>query len=135
MSEKPFSNWDDSENKEQRKARLNECLAGMRATSDRFYYAALRLNNHTFIEFTGLINEYIKVCQEHADAGIDFTRLSVHDGRNLELKPYEIEYLQEKLTCIYGPQWKTNPAEQRLKQLRALRQMVDDAQEDGTYEK
>lgn len=135
MSEEPFSNPWDNESPIDRKARLDNCLAAMRAISNRFYGAAVHLNNHTFIEFTGLINEYILVCQEHADKGIDFTRLSAHGGRTLELKSFQVEYLQEKLTCIFGPQWKTNPAENaaevRLKALRSLRTLTQMVDEDG----
>lgn len=61
-------------------------LLGMRRTADAFYQQAVVIGNHPFIEFSGLLNEYIKLCEwAHAD-GIDFTQ------RNM----------REKLDCIFS---------------------------------
>lgn len=78
------------------------CLARMRQASDGFYYEAVRCNNHPFVEFTGLMNEYIKLCEEAHAQGIDFTMLSKHTGRHLPFQDYHRAYVREKLECIYG---------------------------------
>jgi hypothetical protein len=58
-----------------------ECLRAMQAASNAFYAAATRCGNHAFIEFTGLMNEYIQLCWEAHRNGIDFTRASVHSRK------------------------------------------------------
>lgn len=78
-------------------------LRGMRAASDRFYESAVRIGCHPFIEFAGLMNEYIKVCERAHKLGVDFTESSAHSGKPLDMRPYEAAYLGEKLGCIYGP--------------------------------
>src|SRR5579859_3049449 len=76
-------------------------LVMMRAVSSSFYSAACHIGNHPFIEFTGLMNEYIKVCQEAHDNGIDFTQFNTHSGQELPMKPHHINYINEKLECIF----------------------------------
>lgn len=75
----------------------------MQAVSDRFYREAIQTGNHAFIEFAGLMNEYIMVCRKAAASGIDFTMASIHTERPLPFREHHLRYLQEKLSCIYGP--------------------------------
>lgn len=77
-------------------------LEGMRATSARFYADAIRLGNHPFIEFTGLMNEYILACEHAHKQGIDFTQCNTHTGQVLPLESYLRRYLAEKLDCIFA---------------------------------
>lgn len=77
-------------------------LDQMKQASSAFYMMATRIGNHPFIEFTGLMNEYIKACQQAHDDGIDFSECNAHSGVELPLKDYHLRYLQEKLECIYG---------------------------------
>lgn len=77
-------------------------LNRMRNVSEDFYMFAVRIGNHPFIEFTGLLNEYIKICQNAHDAGIDFSDCSGHTGAELPMKQHNIEYIQQKLECIFG---------------------------------
>lgn len=86
-------------NKEERDAQLQ----GMQKASDLFYGMAIRVGCHNFIEFTGLMNEYIKMCEKANDAGIDFNECNVHTGGALPMAPHNLVYLREKLECIYGP--------------------------------
>lgn len=83
-------------------------LAGMQEASNAFYYAAIRIGCHPFIEFAGLMNEYIKLCQQAHKAGIDFTNANAHSGNALPMEDYNAEYLAEKLECIYGPTLQQN---------------------------
>jgi hypothetical protein len=78
-----------------------ESLDTMRLAADNFYIAATRTNCHAFIEFTGLLREYCKVCQENLARGIDFRELNGHTSQRMELQPYEIDYFTEKLNCIF----------------------------------
>ena len=78
------------------------CLARMRAASADFYRASVQSGCHAFIELTGLINQYIRLCEEAHERGEDFTHANVHGGGGLPLVDHQLAYLNEKLTCIYG---------------------------------
>jgi hypothetical protein len=80
-----------------------EILAAMKAASNNYYREAIATNCHTFIEFTGLINEYIKICERNLQQrGIDFTNTSVHtDGPRLHIEDWELDYINQKLCCIF----------------------------------
>jgi len=83
-------------------------LTKMQQTSNAFYAAAVRIGCHPFIEFCGLMNEYIKVCTAAHEAGIDFTQTTAHSGLALPMQKWHVEYLAEKLECIYGPALQQN---------------------------
>ena len=76
-------------------------IAAMKAASDIFYAGAVRIGNHPFIEFCGLMNEYIKACESAHKAGIDFSECSAHSGQPLPMESYMIDYVNEKLHCIF----------------------------------
>lgn len=80
-----------------------EILAAMKAASANYYREAISTNCHTFIEFTGLINEYIKICERNLKRrGVDFTKTSVHhDGPRLRIEQWECDYINDKLRCIF----------------------------------
>ena len=84
-------------------------LRRMQATSDAFYACAVQIGCHPFIEFCGLMNEYIKACTAAHNDGIDFTQANTHSGRALPLEPYHVQYLAEKIDCIYGPSLRQAP--------------------------
>ncbi|MFK4706015.1 hypothetical protein ABIC83_002854 [Roseateles asaccharophilus] len=73
----------------------------MQKASDAFYRDAIAIGNHPFIEFTGLINEYIKVCRAAHEKGIDFSECNTHSGQKLPLHPVNSDYINEKLECIF----------------------------------
>lgn len=80
-----------------------ECMIkAMKQASSTFYGLSIMVGNHTFIEFTGLMNEYIKMCEEALDQGIDFTQCNVHTGQSLPMEFHHAAYLGEKLGCIYS---------------------------------
>lgn len=89
---------------------LQEMLTKMHNVSSAFYVAAQRTGCHAFIEFTGLMNEFIKTCRRAFDEGQDFTQANVHSGQALPMKTYEADYLGEKFECIYGPTLADDPA-------------------------
>lgn len=76
-------------------------IAAMQAASNNFYLDAIAIGNHPFIEFTGLMNEYIKACINAHNAGIDFSACNAHGEQELPLKSFEIAYINEKLECIF----------------------------------
>ena len=85
------------------KPELLAMISQMQAASNEFYRAALRIGCHPFIEFTGLMNEYIQMCREALTQGQDFTETSIHgSGQPLPMKEHHRAYLTEKLECIYG---------------------------------
>lgn len=79
-------------------------LERMDAASAVFYSMARSTDCHPFLEFTGLMNEYINLCRAALDRGVDFTCTSIHGtgAQVLPMQPYHREYLSEKLECIYG---------------------------------
>ncbi len=82
---------------------LAEMVRKMQLVSDLFYRHAQQVGNHAFIEFTGLMNEYINMCRSAAAAGIDYTATTIHgDGAVLPMREHHRRYLDEKLQCIYG---------------------------------
>lgn len=80
-----------------------EALRKMKIVADQFYRGAVQTNCHPFVEFCGLMQEYIKVCQAATDKGIDFTQANRHSGAALPIETYHAAYVGEKLGCIYGP--------------------------------
>lgn len=78
-----------------------EMLKKMQATAHWFYLQAVHIGNHPFIEFTGLMNEYIKAAYQAHKNGIDFTLCNTHTGHDLPLEDYQIGYINEKLECIF----------------------------------
>jgi hypothetical protein len=77
-------------------------LREMAAASHEFYRRAMLIGCHPFIEFTGLMNEYIKIARRAHLDGIDFSNCHKHSGVGLPMVDFERAYLFEKLDCIYG---------------------------------
>lgn len=73
-------------------------LKKMKQASDKFYAMAAEAGCHQFLEFTGLMNEYIEVCSRAEDYGIDWFQAA-----ELPFKEQHLRYLADKLDCIYGP--------------------------------
>lgn len=82
--------------------RLEASVTLMRSASKNFYRAAGLTGNHAFIEFTGLMNEYIDICKNAMASGKDFTKANTHSGEALPMHGFQANYLLEKLECIYG---------------------------------
>jgi hypothetical protein len=76
-------------------------IAAMRAASSVFYAAAIKIGNHSFIEFTGLMNEYIQACADADSDDLDFSNCNTHSGQELPLQSYRVKYINEKLECIF----------------------------------
>ncbi len=83
------------------KIERENAIAKMHVASSAFYRAAIQIGNHPFIEFTGLMNEYIKACEDAHKAGIDFSECNTHGETDLPLASFRIAYINEKLECIF----------------------------------
>jgi len=81
---------------------LEQKIKEMKKASNAFYSLAVQIGNHPFIEFTGFMNEYIKLCQKALEEGIDFTQANVHTGKSLPMEDYEAAYVGEKFGCIFA---------------------------------
>lgn len=86
-----------------------EAIAKMEAAKNAFYLAAIAAGPHGFIEFTGLLSEYINMCITTADEGSDFNRANTHSNKPLVITDANIDYIVEKLECVYGPTLRSNP--------------------------
>ena len=67
-----------------------------------FYVQAVSIGNHPFIEFAGVLKAYVNSCRRAHYAGIDFSECSAHSGSELPIESFDIDYLNEKLNCIFG---------------------------------
>ena len=78
-----------------------KALEQMQAVSSSFYAHAVQIGVHPFIEFCGLMNEYINACRNAHNNGLDFSECSKHSGQSLPLESFQIAYINEKLECIF----------------------------------
>jgi hypothetical protein len=74
-----------------------------------FFHAEMGARVHAFIEFCGVLNKYVQICQRCAGEGIDFTQFNTHTGQAMPVEMHDMEYLGEKLQCIFGPIIDANP--------------------------
>lgn len=82
---------------------LQRALEDMRLASSAFYSLAIRSNVHALIEFTGLINEFIKICEQTYAGGTNFVHANKHSGELMVAHSYNIDYIADKFECIFGP--------------------------------
>jgi len=48
------------------------------------------------------MREYIKICEENLARGVDFRERNAHGSQQpLKIQEHEIQYLNEKLHCIF----------------------------------
>lgn len=85
---------------------------------------------HSFIEFVGLMSEYLKIVHRLAEAGEDLQSFNVHSGKTFSgIQDHEVLYLAEKLGCIFAPMLRGRP-ELRPLFVRAL--FAEMGVQDGT---
>lgn len=82
-------------------AERQEALVKMEAAKDQFYQQAIQIGVHPFIEFAGLMSEYIRACHDAHQECLDFSECNAHSGKTLPLAPYRSDYINEKLECIF----------------------------------
>ena len=79
-----------------------ESLLAMQGIVNAFYRAAVFTNCHAFLEFAGIMEEFLKVCRHNLERGIDFRDCHEHSGIELHLEPWHLNYINQKLRCIFG---------------------------------
>lgn len=89
---------------------LQTMLERMSKLTEHFYWPAMQIGCHGFIEFCGLMNEYIAVCRSTMAKGIDFTASNTHSENALVMESYQVAYFAEKFDCIFGPSLRANPS-------------------------
>lgn len=78
-------------------------------TYDLFFAAGVGTHAHALIEVNGLISKYIDICERAANQGIDFRNANDHSGHSLPVEEHDLQYLAEKLRCMFGPMLDANP--------------------------
>ncbi len=93
----------------ERRQELLEKLRQMQNLSNMFYDISRSIQVHTYIEFTGFLNEYIQLCRCALEKDIDFTETSAHNSqRELPIEEYQAAYIGEKFGCVFK-RWLANP--------------------------
>lgn len=92
-------------------AEREQALQRMDRAIGLFYSQAVQIGNHPFIEFAGVMTAYAKSCRRAHESGIDFTECSRHSGEQLPMERFEVEYLNEKLGCIFGGRMSADPGQ------------------------
>lgn len=90
-----------------------QTLARMNAVVEEVYWLMFHrgvgTRLHPLLEFVGVMREYLRICGDLEARGIDYRKLSVHSLSVVEIEPYRIEYLAEKLSCIFAPMFRGQP--------------------------
>lgn len=95
-------------------ARL-KMIEDMREAAKRFYGAAVGTRSHAFLEFTGLMNEYVAIAEHAESQGNEhWPQANQHIAIPLPLQPHNVVYLADKLACIYGQTLRNNNQLRRL---------------------
>lgn len=82
---------------------LQSLCRNMRQTANAIYPMLIACHVHPFIEFNGLMQKYVDICEYAAEKGIDFPLASEHSGEAIPVHEHDMLYLAEKLRCIFGP--------------------------------
>ena len=73
-----------------------DILTAMEIARDQFYAAATRIGIHPYVEMAGFMGEFIKMCRDMHEEGVDFGTSA------LRAKPHQLAYIAEKFDCIFG---------------------------------
>lgn len=85
------------------KAERGEQIKAMRKVALAFYPQAANTHVHAFIEFCGLMQKFIDICEQTSKKGLDFNESNTHTGEALAVAAHDVRYLAEKFDCIFGP--------------------------------
>jgi hypothetical protein len=88
-------------------------IAKLRHLNEQFYWlcfhAKVGSEAHAFLEFNGLMSKYIDLLDGASKQGIDPREINEHCGVALPAETHDMQYLGEKLRCIFGPVIDSNP--------------------------
>jgi hypothetical protein len=103
---------------------LTGIIEEMKQIAQIFYMlctkAGLAHRCHPFLEFTGLMREYIHGCTMLTREGSDFRRSSGHSNKESAQLPIDIRYIAEKLNCIFGPTLRAGESKELFLKLMGL---------------
>jgi hypothetical protein len=91
------------------KEELQALTHKMRATANMVYVLLQSCEVHAFIEFNGLMQKYVDLCQRAADKGVDFSMFNTHNDKTFEVQDHDVVYIAEKFDCIFGPSFRAKP--------------------------
>ena len=90
----------------------------LRRINDRFYsmcfWAGVGSDAHAFIEFCGVMSKYIGLLEHATEQGIHPRFINQHCGTPIRVEAHDVQYLAEKLRCIFAPILDTNPEARAL---------------------
>lgn len=98
-----------------KKEALEKIIERMEICTDVFYPMAQRAECHPFLEFNGIMREYIELCRDSLEQNVDF----IEDWPK-SVKLYRLEYMAEKLNCIFGKIFSVATPEQRARFVQVL---------------
>ncbi len=78
-------------------------LIQMQNAANTFYVLAMRTQVHPFVEFTGLMNEFVKVCKAAHESGVDFSACCAFTEK-LPMTPQNVALCNEALEHIFTGQ-------------------------------
>lgn len=83
------------------------------ALVERFYWACFHTGIgskcHAFLEFNGVMSKYVELVRLAEAEGIDPQHINQHLPLALKVDNHHLEYLGEKLRCIFAPFIRDNP--------------------------
>lgn len=101
-----------------------EVLSELRRLSEVWYWQAFRAGAgayaHGFVEFFGLWNELLDIYQDLAKLGHEPNQLTNHSNRPLPVAEHQVDYLIEKLNCVFGPLLRGLPAKTKERAVHRL---------------
>jgi len=90
-----------------------ETIQRLKKLNEDFYWlcfhAGIGHRAHSFIEFNGIQSKYIQLLSMAVEAGHDPHIFNEHSQVPLPVEAHDMEYLAEKLRCMFGPILDSNP--------------------------
>ena len=90
-----------------------ETIKSLRTLNRQFYALCFQANvggrAHAFMEFNGLMSKYIDLMERAVAAGLDPMQINEHNRTAMPAAGHDMEYLAEKLRCMFGPILDSNP--------------------------
>jgi hypothetical protein len=87
---------------DERRRELETMIDRMCDLITQFYHSAVQIGNHPFLEWTGVMNEYVRLCINALAEGIDFANANIHSRGVLPVYEFNVDYFAEKTRCIFG---------------------------------
>ena len=87
-------------------ARKKALIAALENEVEQFYKRLFSLNVggefHPFLEWCGVMGEHLRIVDGLLAKGVDATQANVHTGQTLPIPEHQIDYMAEKIECIFS---------------------------------